>query len=114
MRRLVIATTLLICLALASQARAAAPRAFYGVIPANDPDSTEIARMGAGRVGTLRINFVWGAVQPAGGAPYDWSHYDASDRRGRPAGDPCAADGLQLTQLGRREAQLPAVKRPLG
>ena len=77
MRRLVIATTLLICLVLAPHASAAAPRAFYGVIPANDPDSTEIARMGAGNVGTLRINFVWGAVQPSAGAPLDFSHYDA-------------------------------------
>jgi hypothetical protein len=77
-RRLVIATTLLICLVLAPHASAAgAPRAFYGVIPANDPDSTEIARMGAGKVGTLRINFVWGAVQPTAGSSYDWSHYDA-------------------------------------
>jgi hypothetical protein len=33
--------------------------------------------MGTGKVGTLRINFVWGAVQPAPGAPLDWSHYDA-------------------------------------
>ena len=33
--------------------------------------------MGAGKVGTLRINFVWGAVQQAAAAPYDWSHYDA-------------------------------------
>jgi hypothetical protein len=76
MRRLVIATTLLICLAFASQAQAA-PRAFYGLIPANDPDSSEIARMGAGKVGTLRINFVWGAVQPTEGSTLDWSHYDA-------------------------------------
>ena len=84
MRRLVIATTLLICLALAPYASAAprghasaAPREFYGVIPANDPDSSEIARMGAGHVGTLRINFVWGAVQPSEGSSYDWRHYDA-------------------------------------
>ncbi len=76
MRRLVFATTLLICLALAPHA-SAAPRSFYGVIPANDPDSTEIARMGAGNVGTLRINFVWGAVQPTESSAYDWSHYDA-------------------------------------
>ena len=75
MRRLVFATTLLICLALAPHA-SAAPRSFYGVIPANDPDSTEIARMGAGNVGTLRINFVWAAVQPTEGAAYDWAHYD--------------------------------------
>ena len=76
MRRLVIATTLLICLALSPHA-SAAPRSFYGVITANDPDSSEIARMGTGKVGTLRINFVWGAVQPSQGSSYDWSHYDA-------------------------------------
>jgi hypothetical protein len=76
-RRTVIALTLLVFLGIASQANAAAPRPFYGVIPASDPDSTEIARMGTGKVGTLRINFVWGAVQPTAGAPYDWSHYDA-------------------------------------
>ena len=44
---------------------------------ATDPDSTRDRANGAGRVGTLRINFVWGAVQPTAGAPYDWSHYDA-------------------------------------
>ena len=77
MRRLVIATTLLICLLLAPGAFAKAPRSFYGVISANDPDGSEIARMGAGKVGTLRVNFVWGAVQPLEGAAYDWSHYDA-------------------------------------
>jgi hypothetical protein len=74
--RLVIATTLLLCLGLAAQA-SAAPRAFYGLIPAVDPDSAEIARMGNGKVGTLRINFVWAAVQPQAGSSLDWSHYDA-------------------------------------
>jgi polysaccharide biosynthesis protein PslG len=77
MRRLAIAIALLTCLVAAPHAGAAAPRSFYGVMTANDPDSSEIARMGAGRVGTLRINFVWGAVQPNAGGAYDWSHYDA-------------------------------------
>jgi polysaccharide biosynthesis protein PslG len=77
LRRFVIASVLLLSLALSTQARAAAPREFYGVIPATDPDATEIARMGAGKVGTLRINFVWGAVQPEAGSAFDWSHYDA-------------------------------------
>ena len=78
MRRFIVAMTLLVCLGLVPQAGAAsAPRAFYGVIPANDPDASEIARMGTGKVGTLRVNFVWGAVQPTAGASYDWSHYDA-------------------------------------
>jgi hypothetical protein len=76
-RRLVIATTLLICLPMAAQAHAAAPRGFYGVMGASDPDSSEIARMGAGRVGTLRVNFVWGSVQPTSSSPLDFSHYDA-------------------------------------
>src|SRR4051794_17376240 len=77
MRRLVLALTLLICAGIAPHAAAAtAPRGFYGVITANDPDATEIARMGAGKVGTLRINFVWGAVQPTAGSSFDWSHYD--------------------------------------
>jgi hypothetical protein len=76
LRHFVIATTLSICLALPAGAHAA-PRSFYGLIPATDPDSTEIARMGAGKVGTMRINFVWGAVQPSEGAAFDWSHYDA-------------------------------------
>jgi|tagenome__1003787_1003787.scaffolds.fasta_scaffold20966697_3 hypothetical protein len=77
MRRFAVGIILLSSLALASTATASAPRAFYGVIPANDPDSTEIARMGAGKVGTLRINFVWGAVQPSAGSAFDWTHYDA-------------------------------------
>jgi polysaccharide biosynthesis protein PslG len=77
-RRLVIATTLLICLALAGQAHAAsAPPEFYGVMAAKDPDSTEIARMGTGKVGTLRINFVWSAVQPTASSPLKWDYYDA-------------------------------------
>jgi hypothetical protein len=75
-RVLAMLAVLIAMLASASQA-GAAPRAFYGVMAANDPDASEIARMGAGKVGTLRINFVWGAVQPAEGAAYDWSHYDA-------------------------------------
>jgi Glycosyl hydrolase catalytic core len=75
-RRLVTATTVMICLGLSADAHAAAPRSFYGVIPATDPDPTELARMGAGRIGTLRINLVWGAVQPSESSPYDWTHYD--------------------------------------
>jgi hypothetical protein len=76
LRRLVIASVLLLSLALSTQARAAAPREFYGVIPATDPDATEIARMGAGRVGTMRINLVWASVQPSSPSQFDWGHYD--------------------------------------
>ena len=45
LRQLVIATALIICLALPAGAHAAAPRSFYGLIPATDPDSSEIARL---------------------------------------------------------------------
>jgi hypothetical protein len=77
LRHLVITTALAICLAIPADAHAAAPRSFYGLIPATDPDPIEIARMGTGKVGTLRINFVWGTVQPSESGTYDWSHYDA-------------------------------------
>ena len=40
------------------------------------PGAPELARMGRGRVGTLRVNLAWGSVQSSPGAPYDWSHYD--------------------------------------
>ena len=76
-RRLAIMAALIAALASAAHASAAAPRAFYGVMAANDPDAGEVARMGAGKVGVLRINFVWQAVQASEGAAYDWSHYDA-------------------------------------
>jgi hypothetical protein len=40
------------------------------------PGAAELARMGGGKVGTLRINLAWGSVQSGTGAAYDWSHYD--------------------------------------
>jgi hypothetical protein len=52
------------------------PRAFYGVISANSPDGPMLERLGRGGVGTLRVLFSWGGVQPSAGAPYDWSRYD--------------------------------------
>ena len=39
-------------------------------------DGATLERLGWGGVGTLRVNFGWGLVQPSRGAPYDWSHYD--------------------------------------
>ena len=56
---------------------AGTPRSFYGVISA-DPflDGPTLARLGRGGVGTLRVNFGWGLVQPSRAAPYNWSRYD--------------------------------------
>jgi polysaccharide biosynthesis protein PslG len=58
------------------QGPAPAPRSFYGVTAAEDPSSAEAAQMGSGGVGTLRINLVWGWVQPDSSSEYDWAHYD--------------------------------------
>jgi polysaccharide biosynthesis protein PslG len=50
---------------------------FYGVISAEPlPGAAELARLGDGGAGTLRINLAWGSVQSGPYAPYDWSHYD--------------------------------------
>ena len=77
MRKLVAATTVLLCLCLAPAAAAAAPPEFYGVVSGKfDPTEAEFDRMGAGRVGTMRISLAWASVQPAPGA-FDWSRYDA-------------------------------------
>jgi hypothetical protein len=68
---------LALCACVPQAEAARAPRAFYGVMAAQDPTGAEIDRMGAGRVGTLRVNLVWSAVQPSQSAPLDWGHYDA-------------------------------------
>ena len=54
-----------------------AGREFYGVISANPfLDGATLQRLGRGGVGTLRVNFGWGLVQPSRGARYNWSQYD--------------------------------------
>jgi len=53
-----------------------APRSFYGVMAADDPTAAEANQMGAGRIGTLRVNLVWAWVQPDSSSKYDWAHYD--------------------------------------
>ena len=40
------------------------------------PGAAELARMGRGKVATLRVNLAWGSLQSGPDAPYDWSHYD--------------------------------------
>jgi hypothetical protein len=67
---------LLLCSSAAPADAARAPRTFYGVMAAQDPSAAEIARMGEGRIGTLRVNFVWSAVQPQESSALNWSYYD--------------------------------------
>jgi hypothetical protein len=72
-----LAALLLVCACAPGASASSAPRPFYGVMAAQDPTAAEIDRMGDGHVGTLRVNFVWSAVQPSASSPLNWSYYDA-------------------------------------
>lgn len=95
MRKLVIALTLALTLGLAAPAAGAGPKRFFGTISFTDPTKAELDRMGRGKVGTLRINYFWPAVQPFNPAQYpvpgwyDWRRYD------RLIGQ-AAANGIQV------------------
>ena len=60
---------------------AAPPRSFYGVSPQLVPTTAELARMAQGRIGTLRIQLSWAAVEPEPpdslGPRYDFTRLDA-------------------------------------
>ena len=62
----------LACAAAPASASAEVPRSFWGVIPINDLSSSEIDQMGSGNVGTLRMMFLWPAIEPKPDS-YDWS-----------------------------------------
>jgi hypothetical protein len=49
---------------------------FYGVVSADLPDESTLARLGRGGVGTLRVNMAWGNVQPHPSSGFDWDLYD--------------------------------------
>jgi polysaccharide biosynthesis protein PslG len=74
--RLTAAVAAAICLAVPAAASARAPRAFYGVMTAQDPSTAELARMGTGKVGIVRINLAWSGVQASPNGPYNWDRYD--------------------------------------
>ena len=53
------------------------PPGFYGVVSQGHLERDDMKRMGAGRVGTLRVSLPWGQIDRAplpGG--YDWSSFD--------------------------------------
>ncbi len=54
----------------------AAPRTFYGVVPQTAMSSGEVARMGAGGVGTLRTILSWSSIAPTRGGDYEWGIFD--------------------------------------
>jgi len=79
----------LVALALAAGgAEAKVPRSFFGA--EGDPGATasgeataqrDFNRMRSARLGTLRLNFNWGSVEPTPGAARDWSYYDTMVER---------------------------------
>ena len=98
----------LLFLGMASGASAAAPHDFYGVIAAAErgPDSSEFARMGAGRVGNAPRQFRLGSGAAVPGRPAGLDPLRHTGRRGSQERHTRPADGLQLAGLGRREAEL--------
>lgn len=58
-----------------SSAAAQEPRGFWGLMPIQDPESSEFGRMARGNVETLRLLVVWPDVETAPGV-YDWRRLD--------------------------------------
>jgi len=50
---------------------------FWGVVPQATPTSEELVRLKQGGVDSIRIPFVWSAVQQQQGGPFDWSGVDS-------------------------------------
>lgn len=57
-------------------AGAKVPRSFFGVTPQRGLEDADFQRMGEARVGTLRFELHWPAIDPAAGGEYDWSSPD--------------------------------------
>jgi len=62
--------------ALASTA-GAVPATFWGVVPQATPTPEQLTRLKRGGVDSMRVPFVWGAVQQQKGGPFDWSGVDS-------------------------------------
>jgi hypothetical protein len=54
-----------------------APRGFFGITPQTGVTAQDARYMKAGGIGSIRISFPWGAVQPTPKSKYDWSGIDA-------------------------------------
>jgi hypothetical protein len=55
---------------------AAAPREFFGIAPQTSLADTDLERMRAGRIGSLRALVPWAAVQPTPRGGYNWAWFD--------------------------------------
>jgi hypothetical protein len=74
---------LVACGMAATPAPAKTPRSFWGVVLSDTPTARDFQKMGKGKVGTLRLQVNWSAVQPYAGAcspnpgsACDWSSVD--------------------------------------
>ena len=80
MRRAALAATLALSLLLGAvavaPASAAVPRSFYGIVPFTTLTGQDFQRMGGAKVGTLRTQILWSAVQTSRGGPFDFSSVD--------------------------------------
>jgi len=54
----------------------AVPGNFWGVVPQIVPNSEQFQRLKIGGVDSVRTAIPWAAVQPAKGAPFNWSSVD--------------------------------------
>jgi hypothetical protein len=52
------------------------PADFYGVVPLTDPGPSDLGRMAAGGIESVRVFVYWGLVQPVAPGTFDWSTYD--------------------------------------
>jgi polysaccharide biosynthesis protein PslG len=87
---------------------------FYGVISAEPlPGPAELARLGDGGVGTLRINLAWGSVQSGPDAPYDWSHYDPVVLRAAKSGVRVLATVYSTPSWAASTAEIPPLDSDL-
>jgi polysaccharide biosynthesis protein PslG len=78
MRAFLVALILAISAAGATASTAGAvPATFWGVVPQTSPTPEQLQRLKAGGVDSIRLPFVWSAVQQASGGPFDWSGVDS-------------------------------------
>lgn len=61
----------------AAQAQELPPREFYGVVSQGDLQAPDFERMGAGRIGTVRLTLPWSEVDPSPlPRDYEWERFD--------------------------------------
>ena len=74
-------TVALLGMAVFASGAQAVPASFWGVVPQSIPSDEQFQTLKRGGVDSVRVPVEWGGVQPAPGAPLDWSGIDATVRR---------------------------------